>query len=31
MQTFFGSRMVRAEVVYLNPDGTTPTSGSTAA
>ena len=23
IQTFFGSRMVRAEVVYLNPDGTT--------
>ena len=23
IQTFFGSRMVRAEVVYLNPDGST--------
>jgi hypothetical protein len=23
IQTYFGSRMVRAEVVYLNPDGTT--------
>jgi len=23
IQSFFGSRMVRAEVVYVNPDGTT--------